>query len=110
MTLAQDQVPAFTSPALAAQNGPTCAPPPATAPAPRTTALGAPRANVGALVGAGDVPPVGLPAAGTTAAPVLICFGGLACCAARALAASALAARCNWPNKRLILSGGTPRS
>lgn len=50
MTLAQDQVPAFTSPALAAQNAPTFAPLPATALTPRTTALGAPRADERAAV------------------------------------------------------------
>jgi hypothetical protein len=49
MILGWAQVPVITSTALAAQNGPRCAPPPATAPAPRTTALGAPCANVGAL-------------------------------------------------------------
>ena len=43
-------VPAFEAPAPAEQNAPTFALPPATAPTPRTTALGAPRANVGALV------------------------------------------------------------
>jgi hypothetical protein len=41
---------AFQRPAAAAQNAPKFAPLPATAPTPRTTALGARRANVGALV------------------------------------------------------------
>jgi len=55
-------------------------------------------------------PSLGFTAAGAAAAPVLICFGGFACCVARALAASALAAVCICPNKRVILSGRTPRS
>ena len=45
---AGDHAPAFSSPAPNAQNAPQCAPQPPTAQTPRTTALGAPRANVGA--------------------------------------------------------------
>ncbi len=46
MTLARDAAPAFNSPAHSA---PTCAPQPAIAPKPQTTAAAAPRSNVAAL-------------------------------------------------------------
>jgi hypothetical protein len=47
---------------------------------------------------------------GAAVAPALLCIGGLACCAARNLVMSALAAVWIRPNNRLIMSGRTPRS